>query len=96
MTTAGVTASENDFAAGSFIQPVDGSETIIGIQGIEDGIKVTNDAGSEIDVQDARLVIGAEVATAGIVLYPTDTSLIAWVKSALRATGIGYTFDDDF
>lgn len=95
MTTAGVTASENDFAAGSFIQPVDGSETIIGIQGVEDGFKVTDQDSDSIDVALPRLIIGAQLDASQLINWPSDSSLIAWVKAALEDTGIGYTFDDD-
>lgn len=95
MTTAGVTASENDFAAGSFIQPVDGSETIIGIQGIDDGLKVTDQDADSIDVELPQLIIGAQLDSSQLINWPSDSSLIAWVKAALETTGIGYTFDDD-
>lgn len=94
-STPGVTASENDFAAGSFIQPVDGSETIIGIQGIDDGLKVTDQDSDSIDVELPRLIIGAQLDSSQLINWPSDTSLIAWVKAALETTGIGYTFDDD-
>jgi len=96
MTTAGVTASENDFAAGSFIQPVDGSETIIGIMGEEAGIKVTDDAGVSLNVQLSEFVIGGQLDASQLILWPSDTSLIAWIKAALRAAGYAYTFDDVF
>ena len=95
MTTAGVTAAENDFAAGSFIQPVDGSETIIGIQGMADGLKVTDQDSEDISVSLPELIIGGQLDASQIINWPTDTSLIAWVKAALETTGIGYTFDDD-
>lgn len=93
-TVDAVTAAENDFAAGSFIQPVDGSETIIGIQGVEDGFKVTDQDGDSIDVALPRMIIGAQLDSSQIINWPTDTSLIAHVKSALEDKGIGYTFDD--
>jgi hypothetical protein len=36
------------------------------------------------------------VKTANVVNYPTDTSLIAYVKAALRANCPAMTFDDAF
>ncbi len=96
MTTAGVTASENDFAAGSFIQPVDGSETIIGIMGTASGLKVTDDQAVSINVQLDEFVLGAQLDSSQLIPWPTDTSLIAWIKAALRASGYAYTFDDIF
>lgn len=94
-TTAGVTAAENDFAAGSFIQPVDGSETIIGIQGVDDGFKVTDQDSDSIDVALPLLIIGAQLDSSQLINWPSDSSLIAWVKAALEDKGIHYTFDDD-
>jgi len=95
-TTAGVTATGNDFIIGSFVQPTDGSETILSLINDGTGIAVTDKDNNSIDVDYAELVIGGQIVFANIVNAPTDTSLIAYVKAALRAVGQGYAFDDDF
>jgi len=95
-TTEGVNGA---FIAGSLIQPVDGSETPLGLLGMESGIKVTDDDGAtNLDVEASRLIIGSGngvVDASQIVNYPSDASLKTWVKDALRAVGSGYVFDDD-
>jgi hypothetical protein len=97
-TTTGVltvTDANVDAIAGSFIGPVDGSRTILYIQGKADGLKVTDEDGTSIDVQAAEMVIGGQIDSSQLVNWPTDTSLIAYVKAALRAAGYAYAFDDD-
>lgn len=95
-TTTGVTATGNDFIIGSFVQPTDGSQTILSLINDGAGIKVTDSDDNSIDVDYAEFVIGGQIVFANIVNAPTDTSLIAYVKAALRAAGQGYAFDNDF
>lgn len=93
--TAGV---DGRFAVGSLIQPVDGSETIRGILGMESGLKVTDDDGTDLDVECRQLISGSgsgEIDASQILNYPAETTVQAWIKAALRAVGSGYTFDDD-
>ena len=82
--------------AGSFIQPTDGSETPLGLIPDGYGIKVTDQDAADIDVQLPKLLIGGYLDASQIINYPSDTSLIAWVKAQLRASGGPYIFDDDF
>ena len=84
------------FAAGSFIMPTDGSETPIGMIPDGSGLKVTDEDSVSVDTPLPKLLIGGAVDTNGIVNYPTDTSLITWLKAALRAVGGAYSFSDDF
>lgn len=98
-TTAGVAASgagSNDFVIGSWVQPTDGSETVRGLLGKEDSLKVTDEDEADIDVQLGELIIGGAVDFSQIINYPSDASLVTYVKAALRAVGLGFTFDDDF
>ena len=60
-----------------------------------DGLKVTDQDSEDISVSLPELIIGGQLDASQIINWPTDTSLIAWVKAALETTGIGYTFDDD-
>jgi hypothetical protein len=98
-TTTGVitcTATGAAVIAGSFIQPTDGSETILTLLANRWGLKVTDITGASTDVLEDQLLLAGHVKTANILNYPTDTSLIAWVKAALRTNCPAMTFDDSF
>lgn len=99
-TFTNVAGHSEAFYAGSLIQPTDGSETIRGILGAESGLKVTDDDGStNLDVECSRMIVGSGdgvVDASQIINYPSDTSLKAWLKAALRAYSQGFVFDDDF
>jgi hypothetical protein len=82
--------------AGSFVQPTDGSETPITLLANRWGVKVTDLSGSSTDTLEDQFLVAAHVKTANIVNYPTDTSLIAWLKAALRTNCPAMTFDDSF
>lgn len=92
------TGVNGDFAVGSLVQPVDGSETIRGILDMEGGLKVTDVDGTNLNVECRRLIVGSGsgvVDASQIIDYPTEATVQAWIKAALRAVGSGYTFDDD-
>jgi len=100
-TTTGViviVALAADAIAGSFIQPTDGSETIRTMVPDGFGVKVTDEDDSDIDVSipSPGAVVGGLLDASQIVNWPSDTSLVAYLKAALRAVGTGYVFDDDF
>ncbi len=82
--------------AGAFVQPTDGSETILTILGNKWGVKVTDLSGTSTDVLEDQLLLAAHLKTANVINYPTDTSLVAYVKAALRAVCAAMTFDDAF
>lgn len=82
--------------AGSFLQPTDGSETPICLLGNRWGIKVTDVGGASTDVLEDQFLIAGHLKTANVVNYPTDTSLIAWLKAAIRVNCPATTFDDSF
>lgn len=91
------TGINGDFVTGSLICPTDGSETPLVILDKADGLKVTDDSATSMDVQAKDCVVGGGVIDASqIVNYPADASLKAWVKARLRAVGGPYVFDDDF
>ena len=92
LTTAAVADTANDFIAGSFVQPDDGSEQIMGIQGVSYGVKVTDENDDEDDAECDKFIMGGALNTDVLINYPTDTSLIAWLQSELRDHGLGYTF----
>lgn len=98
-TTAGVTAATNIDGrqiSGAFVQDTDGSQTILALLGKEDGLKTTDEDDTSIDVECTEVLVGGSIDASQIINYPSDTSLIAYVKAALRAVGHGFTFDDDF
>jgi hypothetical protein len=93
ITCAALTAAA---IAGSFVQPTDGSETILTLLGNKWGVKVTDLSGSSTDVLEDQLLLAGHLKTANIANYPTDTSLLAYVKAALRTNCAAMTFDDAF
>jgi hypothetical protein len=82
--------------AGSLVQPADGSQTILTLLGNRWGVKVSDINGNSTDVLEDQLLLAGHVKTANVINYPTDTSLIAFVKAALRANCPAMTFDDAF
>jgi len=77
---------------GAFLQPADGAEAPVGFIFRPDGTRVTDDMLESIDVQTS-LAIAGTVDSSQIVWWPTDTSLIAWLKAQLNAAG-NFIFDD--
>jgi hypothetical protein len=82
--------------AGSFVQPTDGSEAPITLMASRWGQKVTDVSGASTDTLCDALLLAGHVKTANLVNYPTDTSLVAWLKAALRTNCPALTFDDAF
>jgi len=100
LTTGAITCSAASAAAvsGSLIQPTDGSQTILTMVGDVYGIKVTDQTNvNRVDVFDPQLLLaGGTINSQMIVNYPSDVSLQAYVKAALKAfCGHGLTFSDD-
>ena len=91
-----VNATAAAIVAGSFIQATDGSEAPICILGNRWGVKCTDMSGVSVDVLEDQLLIAGHIKTANIINYPSDVSLIAWLKMTLRASCPALTFDDSF
>lgn len=92
-TTAGV---DGDFIAGSFLQPVDGSETPLTFIPCGYPIQV-NDGTSNFDRDLPMVPTGGTIKSSQLINWPSDTSLRAWLVSALNASGVGnYVFDHLF
>jgi len=103
-TTTGVitvSAIGANYIAGSWIGDTDGTQ-IAGATGwvlIGNGspVRVTNADDDSINVELAAPVIGGLVDSSQIINWPTDTSLIAWVKDQLNSrNGSRFTFDDAY
>jgi hypothetical protein len=98
-TTTGVitiTAASANFAAGSWVQPEDGSETIRTFLDVEAGIKVTDQDDNDVDQQWGKVPIAGVIDQSQIINWGTDTSLQARIQTQLRDMGIGFVFDGDF
>jgi hypothetical protein len=100
-TTTGVitvTALSADAISGAFIQPTDGSDSIVTLLCDTWGKKVADQLNTtRVDVLEAQLLAaGGTINTAVIVNYPTDTSLKAWIKAAVKTACPGVNFSDDF
>lgn len=94
MTTAG---RDGRFPTGSLIMADDGSGDPLTFIIEEYGIKVTDDSGSNKDVQFPRVPIGGTVKSGAIINYPTESSLQRWLKDQLNGIAGGrFAFDDDF
>lgn len=100
-TTGVVTISTDatDYIAGSFIMPTDGSQTPLGVIGNGHGHKVTDQDGDNVTLDFANLLIGGRLDVSQIRNWPSDTSLITWIKAQLNdadKSGARFTFDDAF
>ena len=93
-----ITATSADAISGSYIQPTDGSEVIVTLICDPYGTKVVDQLNTtRVDVFDARLLAaGGTINTACVMNYPTDTSLKAWFKAAIKTTCPAVNFSDDF
>lgn len=86
-TTAGV---DGRFIAGSYLGAGDGSETPKTFIGDGSGISMV--AANAADVDWPQLPVAGAVIAANLIDLPTDTSLLAWLKSNLSS----FPFDTDF
>lgn len=85
------------FAVGSFIQPVDGSETPLTLIDDGYGMKVTDQDAVSQDQPFPKPLIGGILDSSQIINWPTDASLIAWLKDKLNnASAAHFVFDDIF
>lgn len=88
-TTITIVSPGANFVAGSFIQPTDGSETPLTFVWTPNGIKVTDEAGSDADVPFAEVPIEGEVDSSQLLPWPSDTSLRAWIWARLNSVDTG-------
>ncbi len=98
-TTTGVitvTDPNVNHIAGAFIQPTDGSETPLCIVGDGTGIKVTDIDAANLDVQFPNALIGGFLDASQIVNYPSDSSLLTWLKTTKLNAVCQFTYDDSF
>jgi hypothetical protein len=98
-STGAITCSATGAAAvtASLIQPTDGSDTIFTLVADLYGIKVTDQTNvNRVDVFDPQLLVaGGTINSQMIVNYPSDPSLQAYVKAAIKAFAGNVTFSDD-
>lgn len=85
--------------SGAWIQPTDGSATILTLVCDVDGIKVADGTNvNRVDAFDPQLLAGGGCINVGQILYyPTDTAMQAYLKAALLAFCTnGVTFSDQY
>jgi hypothetical protein len=92
-----ITGFASALVAGSFIQPTDGSETILTILCETDGLQVVDQTHTNrVDAFTGRLLAGGGTINTGMIVnYPSDPSLKAFVKASIRTVCSGVTFLDD-
>lgn len=100
-TTTGaitVTALGAASISGSLIGDTDGSQTPITLIPDGYGIKVTDvDGTTNVTAEWATVPVYAELITANIVNYPSDSSLKAWIKASMNGLDGGqFIFDDRY
>lgn len=91
-TTTGV---DGRFAAGSWVQPVDGSETILALLDHPHGLRVTDEDGVSVDSEASQLLVAGQLDVDQVINYSSDASMKAYFKAALRAKGYAWRFSDD-
>jgi len=90
-------AVDGAFVAGSFIQPVDGSETPLTFIPDSTGIKVTDEDGVSADTALPLVPVTGAVQSSQIVNWPSDTGLRSWLVAQLNSTpGAKFVFDHLF
>lgn len=89
-TTTGV---DGRFVAGSFIQPVDGSETPKCLINDGSGVRVVDRDLASVDTPYPEMLVGGLINSSAILNWPSDTSLQTWLKNSLNAAG-HFTFKD--
>lgn len=84
-------AVDGRFVSGSFIAGTDGTETPRALVGDGSGLLVPSDSG---DVMYPHILVGGDVDSSQILLWPSDTGLQQWIVDSLNANGYGrFTFD---
>lgn len=83
--------------SGAIVAPADGSQTPVTLTCDPYGLKVIDAVNTtRVDVFDAQLWAGGGIVNTGMIVdYPSDTSLIAWLKAAIRTNVPDAKFSDD-
>lgn len=87
-----ITATGTASVTASLVMPTDGTQVIRTFVDKEDGIHVALGGVGQV-VEFPRIPVGGQVDVTGIVNYPADSSLQAWVKAALN-TNCDFIFSD--
>lgn len=99
-TTTGaitVTSLGVNLIAGGFVCSTDGTHLPLTMIPPGSGVNVFDSLGNAQDTPFERLPIGGTIETSQIPYYPTDTSLIQWVKDQLSKTSAGkFVFSDTY
>jgi hypothetical protein len=92
-----ITATSVAFVSGSLIQPTDGSQAITTLLCETNGLQVVDQLhATRVDVFCGRLLAGGGTINTGMIVdYPSDPSLKAYVKAAIKSGAPSATFLDD-
>lgn len=84
--------------AGTFIAVNDGRYTPLSVVPDDFPIATTDGSGTSIDVPYPRLPIGGVIVSANVLpVWPSDTSLRAWIRTNLSTASYGkFVFDDAY
>ncbi len=78
-------ATAADFAVGSLIQVVDGSEAPMGFIDDSEGLRVDDYDGNDIDAELPDLLMGGEIRSTAIPLWSSmDASTRTWLKATMN------------
>jgi hypothetical protein len=97
-TSITMTAPANSFISGSFIQPIDGSETPKSIIPDGFGIPIAEPDGTVVaSVPWSDVPIAGMILAAQIIHWPSDTSLRVWIQGRLNDINGGkFVFDERY
>jgi len=93
---AGAATLTADMVNGSLVMPLDGSQNPLTVITDQYGMKVTDVDNANIDIRFAKMLVAGILKSGQILNYPTDPSIIAWLKAQLRLKTVGLVFDDDY
>ena len=85
-----ISAADAALIAGSFVCADDGTHLPRAVIGDGQGVLVPESA----DVDYPHILVGGDIDSSQILLWPSDTSLQQWIVDQLNANGYGrFTFD---
>lgn len=93
-TTLTISATTNDYVAGSIIAAADGSQIPRVIIDDGYGIKVTDEDGNNIDVPFEHPLVAGVIDSSQIVNWSSESAVQEWIKDTLNDNG-AFVFDDE-
>lgn len=87
--TRSTSGQDGSFIAGAFVQPADGTETMLTF--LPDGfpLEMSDLNGNPVDIENPKIVTEGELDGSQLVYWPSDTSLRQYIIDQLDANGVG-------